>query len=90
MFVGLVRTDGWEPPDDFPGPRPDRSWRVPWRALAWLAAFWALMGLVPVADHLLGAAAGFGVLMLAFTLGIWRIERWCAAQYWRGLRDYQA
>ena len=92
MFVGLVRSSDWEPP---PPPEPPerprgRSWRVPWRALAWVALWWALLAAVPLADHLLGALGGYGVLLLAVTLALWRLDRWCSRQYWHGLREYKA
>jgi hypothetical protein len=92
MFVGLVRSSDWEPsPPPEPSERPrGRSWSVPWRALAWVALWWGLMAAVPLADHLLGGLAGYGVLLLAVTLGLWRLDRWCSRQYWHGLREYQA
>lgn len=91
-FVGLVSDPRWEPPDDSHEPqrRWNRSWRVPWRLLIWLAAWWGLMMLVPVADHTLGALAGYLLLIFNISLGVWRFERWCSRQYWRGLRDYQS
>jgi hypothetical protein len=87
MFVGLVRSPRWEPP---PAPPPSRNWRVPWRALAWLAVFWALMAAVPLVSRLAGPPAGYGVLLLAVAVGLWRLDRWCSRQYWQGLREYQA
>jgi len=92
MFVGLVRSSDWEPP---PPPQPPerprrRSWSVPWRALAWVALWWGLLAAVPLADHLLGGLGGYGLLLLAVTLGLWRLDRWCSRQYWHGLREYQA
>jgi len=88
--VGLVRANRWEPPDDIPAPRARRTWHVPWRPLAWLAASCWLLFLVPVAEHAFGGLVAYAILLLAVTLGLWRIDRWCARQYWRGLRDYQA
>ena len=90
MFVGLVRSPGWELPPAPAPPPPRRHGRVPWRALAWLAVFWALMAAVPLASHLAGPPAGYGVLLLAVAVGLWRLDRWCSRQYWQGLREYQA
>ena len=89
MFVGLVYERRWEP-DDEPTPRGEWAWHVHWRSLGWVAAFAGLMALVPVAETLFGGLVSFGVLMLAVALGIWRVERWCAKQYWHGLREYQS
>jgi uncharacterized membrane protein len=47
------------------------------------------MALVPVVNSAFGGLAGFGVLMLAVALVLWRLERWCARQYWQGLREYK-
>jgi uncharacterized membrane protein len=47
------------------------------------------MALVPVVNSAFGGLAGFGVLMLAVALVLWRLERWCARQYWHGLREYK-
>jgi hypothetical protein len=90
LVVGLVHGSGWEPPEDAPEPPRRRTWHVPWRPLAWLAAWCWLLALVPVADDAFGALAGYAVLLLAVGLGFWRVERWCARQYWQGLREYQA
>lgn len=90
LVVGLVHSRGWEPPEDAPAPRRHPLWRVLWRPLAWIAAFCALLALVPVAEDALGALAGYGVLLLAVAMGFWRVERWCSRQYWQGLREYQA
>ena len=92
LVVGLVHDSGWEPPEeeDTPAPQPARTWRVPWRPLAWVAVWCWLMALVPVADHAFGALAGYGVLLLVVALTFWRVERWCTRQYWHGLREYQS
>jgi hypothetical protein len=90
LVVGLVHGSGWEPPEETPPPSGRRSWHVPWRPLAWLAAWCWLLALVPVVDDALGALAGYAMLLLAVALGFWRVERWCARQYWHGLREYQA
>jgi hypothetical protein len=47
------------------------------------------MALVPVVSTALGGLAGFAVLMAAVALAVWRIDRWCAKQYWAGLREYK-
>ena len=90
IVLGLVHGNGWEPPDEPPAPDPGRSWRVPWRSLAWLATAVGLMLLSSVADHAFGGLAGYLVLLLGVTVGLWRLEHFCSGQYWRGLRDYQA
>jgi fatty acid desaturase len=90
MLVGLVHAKDWEPPEDVPQPPRSRSPRVPWRLVAWLAACAGLLALSSVADDLVGPLAGYVVLLLAVTLGFWRVERWCSRQYWAGLREYQS
>jgi hypothetical protein len=47
------------------------------------------MALVPVVNSLVGAFAGYGVILLAVGLLFWRIDRWCSRQYWEGLREYK-
>jgi hypothetical protein len=96
LVFGLVHGDGWEPPDDGWAPGeddlPERrpwTWRLPWRPLAWLAAWCWLMALVPVVNDAFGSLAGYGVLMLALGLAAWRFERFCSRQYWHGLREYK-
>jgi hypothetical protein len=96
LVFGLVQGDGWGPPepefdhgaDEAPEHRP-WTWRLPWKPLAWFAAWCWLMALVPVASSAFGGLAGFGVLMLAVGLVCWRLERFCARQYWHGLREYK-
>jgi hypothetical protein len=96
LVFGLVNDGGWEPPehgwepgeDDLPERRP-WTWRLPWKPLAWLAAWCWLMALVPIVSASFGGLAGFGVLMLAVALACWRLERFCARQYWEGLREYK-
>ena len=90
MFVGLVRDPDWQPPDGLPDPHGRRQWSVPWRALVWLAVFCGLLKLVPTVDDAFGPLAGYGLLVAAMSLGVWRLDRWCSRQYWRGLRDYQS
>jgi hypothetical protein len=90
LVVGLIYDDGWEPPDDEPEPpRSSRKWDLPWRPLVWVAVWCWLMALVPVVSTAFGGLAGFGVLMAALALAVWRIDRWCAKQYWAGLREYK-
>ncbi|MBV9942074.1 MAG: hypothetical protein JO262_08110 [Solirubrobacterales bacterium] len=96
LVFGLVQGDRWEPPDDGSEPqaddRPERrpwTWRLPWRPFAWFAAWCWLMALAPVVSRAFGGLAGFGVLMLALGLGCWRLERFCARQYWGGLREHK-
>ena len=101
LVFGLVHGDGWEPPGDGwePGPPEDeipgkREWkwdwrRLPWRTLAWLGLWAFLMAIVPLVGSTFGGLAGFGVLMLAVALAFWRLERFCARQYWGGLRDFK-
>ena len=90
----LLQDRGWEPPadDDPPSPAQDqahRSWCVPWRQLAWFAACCWLMALVPIVTDAFGGFAGYGVVLAAVALVAWRIDRWCAGQYWQGLREYR-
>jgi hypothetical protein len=47
------------------------------------------MALVPVVNGSFGGLAGFGLLMLAVALACWRLERFCAQQYWGGMREYK-
>ena len=96
LVFGLVHGGEWEPPEpareppeDVPPEHHPWTFRVPWKPLAWFAAWCWLMALVPVASHAFGALAGFGVLMLAFGLACWRLECFCARAYWHGLREYK-
>jgi hypothetical protein len=96
LLFGLVQGDGWDPPEpdfdhaaDEPPERRPWTWRLPWKPLAWFAAWCWLMALVPVVSSAFGGLAGFGVLMLAFGLVCWRLERFCSRQYWHGLREYK-
>lgn len=94
LAFGLIRDPDWEPDGwDLPEePAHERrgTRRLPWRPLAWLAAWCWLMALVPVVSDAFGGLAGFGVLMAAVALGLWRIERWCARQYWGGLHEHKS
>jgi hypothetical protein len=97
LILGLVHSSGWDPPDRDPEPPADEvrkrlewDWHmVPWRSLAWLAVWCALMAIVPSVTSAFGGLAGFGVLMAAVALGFWRLERFCARQYWDGLREHK-
>jgi hypothetical protein len=97
VVFGLVHSSGWDPPDrEWEPPEDDarkrREWDwhlVPWRSLAWLALWCVLMAIVPAVTSTFGGFAGFGVLMAAVALAFWRLERFCARQYWNGLREYK-
>ncbi len=97
LVFGLVHGSGWEPPESGSEPSEDAirkrrglDWHmVPWRALAWLALWCGLMAIVPFVSSTFGGLAGFGVLMAAVGLAFWRLERFCARQYWQGLREYK-
>ncbi len=91
LVFGLVHDSGWQTPpgEDDPPPRRSHSWHLPWRPLAWIALWSWLMALVPVVTNAFGGLAGFGVLMLALALVFWRVDRFCARQYWHGLREYK-
>lgn len=93
MFVGLVHEQRWEPCDDDrpPPPRPRRPWgltRGLWRSLAFWAAWLWLFVLAGVAAKLFGGLAGYLVVLFAVALAAWRLDRWCAKQYWGGLREW--
>ena len=95
IVLGLVHDRGWEPSPDEPEADPPPSaaaqrWHAPWRPLAWFAAWCWLMALVPVVTAAAGGLAGYGVLMVAVALALWRADRWCSRQHWRGLRDHRS
>ena len=96
MFVGLVKDPGrdWRPSDDGQEPGRRRSWHVQWRLVLrialWTAVVVGLWALVPVADRMFGHLAGYIVVLLTITVAVWRLDRWCSRQYWRGLKDYQS
>jgi hypothetical protein len=87
FVVGLVHDSGWKAPDPTPRRRP-RSWHRAWRPLAWLAAWLWLLVLAGVLADAFGGLAGYVTVLLAVTLGCWRVDRWCARQYWHGLREW--
>jgi hypothetical protein len=91
-FVGLVSDPRWEPPggDGDQDRDRNRTWRIPWSLLLWSALLVVLLVLVPVIGHAVGEFAGYVLLCFTVGLGFWRFDRWCAKQYWRGLRDYQS
>lgn len=69
----LIDTRDWEPEGE------DRHRRslphVPWRPFAWIAAFlWLLVIAAEV-----GGFAGYGIVLLAVSLGSWRLERWAGS-----------
>ena len=94
LVFGLVDGGEWDRSDDGPDAPGDDghrwTWRPAWRPLAWFAAWCWLMALVPVVSALAGGLAGFGVLMVAVGLACWRLERFCARQYWHGLHEYKS
>lgn len=92
MLVGLIHDDpGWQPE---PAPEPARRrlrwvWaHGHWRALAWWAGWCWLFVLAGIVANLVGALAGYLVVLVAVALASWRVERWCARQYWGGLREW--
>jgi hypothetical protein len=48
-----------------------------------------MMQAVPLASRIVGPAAGYGVLLFAVALGLWRLDRWCSREHWEGLREYR-
>ena len=74
----LIDTRGWEPEED-DDHRPRSPPHVPWRPFAWAAAFVWLLVIAAEVDGF----AGYGILLLAVTLGSWRLER-CARQWESG------
>jgi hypothetical protein len=92
-FVGLVTDPRWEPPEGAPDPdrrRAPRDWRFPWSLLIWTTVCVGLMLLVPVVSGAVGSLAGYLLVCFTVALAVWRVDRWFATQYWRGLRDYQS
>ncbi len=72
-------------PERPPPPRRRRLPAPPWRPFAWFAAFCWLLALAGA----LGGLAGYLVVLAAVALGCWRVERWCARQYWGGMTEYR-
>jgi hypothetical protein len=91
MLVGLVHDRPWEPPSqDEPPDEPVHRWHVPWRPVAWFAVWCWLMALVPILSSAVGGLAGYAALLAAVGLVGWRVDRWCARQYWGGLREHKS
>jgi hypothetical protein len=84
MLIGLVHDPGSNRPQPPDAGRHPQLPHVPWRLLAWLSGW---VGLLFVADAV-GGLAGYLVLLLAVSIGAWRLDRWCARQYWSGLSEY--
>jgi hypothetical protein len=49
-----------------------------------------LLAIAGLVDHAVGPLAGYLVVLLAVGVGAWRVERWCARQYWHGLHEHQS
>ena len=86
----LLQDRSWEPPSEEEPQRPPRRWHLPWRPLAWFAAWCWLMALVPIVGSAFGNLAGYGVLMLSIALVVWRLDRLCRRVTWTGMRDYKS
>jgi hypothetical protein len=86
----LLQDRRWEPPFEEEPPPPPHNWRLPWRPLAWFAVWAWLMALVPVVGGWFGNLAGYGVLMLAVALVVWRLDRLCRRVSWTGMHDYKS
>jgi hypothetical protein len=73
MLIDTREWDAGPAPEHEPEPEGRHSFpHVPWRPLAWIAAFICLLGLAAEVDGF----AGYGVFLLAIALGSWRLERW--------------
>jgi hypothetical protein len=90
MFVGLVQDPRFHRPDDGDDPGRRRSWHFPRGLLIWAVVLVVMRMLVNVADHELGDFAGYVIVLVTLTVGVWRFDRWLSKLYWRGLRDYQS
>ncbi len=87
----LLQDRSWEPPPSEEEPsRPSRRWHLPWRPLAWFALWCWLMALVPIVGSAFGNIAGYGVLLIALALVIWRLDRLCRRLNWTGMREYKS
>jgi len=89
MFVGLIQSGDWQPPEDLQPARPARR-RPPWRPLVWAFVWCWALALVPVADHALGHVAGYVAVLVLVGVVAWPVDRWGARLYLRGLRDHQS
>jgi hypothetical protein len=58
--------------------------------MVWLAVWWTLLLLSPLAGREFGDIVGYGLFLFTVALGSWRLNRWCSDQYSRGLRDHQS
>jgi len=90
MFVGLVKDPGagWGLPDDIPQEPRRFSFTlsaIPWRVLAWLAAFVLSFAV----SRVIGGWAGYGLMLAAVAVGSWRLDRQLGPTS-RGMRDYQS
>jgi hypothetical protein len=88
VFVGLIHEPLWDPEDDVPAAPRRTLPRGLWKPLAWLALWLWLFVLAAIVAGLFGAFAGYLVVLVAVALGAWRLDRWCARQYWGGLREW--
>ena len=70
--------------DDEPPAARRRLPHIPWRPFAWFAAFCWLM----LAAGRVGGLAGYGLVLLAISVGCWRVNRWLDGQDWAGMRNY--
>ncbi len=86
----LLQDRGWEPPFEDEPPPPAHHRRLPWRPLAWFAVWCWLMALVPIVSSAFGNLAGYGVLLAAIALVLWRLDRLCHRLNWTGMRDYKS
>ena len=75
----LIDTREWESEDSDDEQRGSRP-HVRWRPFAWIAAFIWLLVIAAEVDGF----AGYGIFLLAITLGSWRLER--AAGHWKSGR----
>ena len=81
----LLLIEDREPEQPAPPPRRRPLPHVPWRPFAWFATFCWLM----YAAGVLGGLAGYVTVLVAVSVGCWRIDRWLSKQYWGGLRETQ-
>jgi hypothetical protein len=86
----LLQDRSWEPPSEEEPARPTRRWHLPWRPLAWFALWCWLMALVPIVGSAFGNLAGYGVLLVAIALVLWRLDRLSQRFNWTGMHDYKS